>query len=804
MDGWTSPTVTIPSGNDWFCFQERADGDSVVSLYSGYKVPKTSCAPESSLLPESWSSGRTFYTGGYRSADFTSGTGFMGGQSTIYKGDDGDETFIRLLYAQQDWAGEMEFFDVSTSTLSNLRPGEILRDRDLALNSRNIITAMDQNSDGEVEQIAFNGTNAGTLASEIFARYDAVSASVLPTSIQALDTLSANNVISYVVGNDQVGMRSRDIFGDSTTWRLGDMPNSDVVVVGRRNGYYDTLDGYADFMRDHTGDGVDEPIIVLVGSNDGMLHAFDMATGEELWAYIPSNVLQYLPDLTRTDYDSNWRPLVDGRIVVHDVYFGGSWHTLAAFGQKNGGDTYVVLDITDRDSPSLLFELSDARIGTKSWNRPSFLRVSSAVSPQLPSTVDWYLTVATSEGRTADGVDALFWKIAAVKAAPVVVPVETVAANAPAGTRATTIIWTNSDDDFSHDRGYLGTEEGRLYRIMVDPTMAANTVATVFVGSNARPITSTPVAVWTYNHKYDTSSSSILASERYAVFVGFGTGRYDSSADILAYGSTDQRVYGLFDPAVVDADDHSIALSNITDATLQRQNYDSLAISMHSDLAVATLSSSKDGYYIDLASTPASFTSNSNVFLEPTGMVVADIQSHSGALIIPTFVPNSSCNNGGMNFVSIADYSTGAGLIIDKSIGNRGYAENKFLSTVLDYDGDSSRNVSDIIAGITLGKMEPVVASNVTSFDLTADPPVVHDSAIGSNDIGILSTLGTVPAMTVYLSSKGTASHFIAGLATITEKLVISDVYLDSVDYSARDFNFFRKRPDVLSYSQKR
>ena len=30
--------------------------------------------------------------------------------------------------------------------------------------------------------------------------------------------------------------------------------------------------------------------VVYVGANDGMLHAFDSTTGEELWAFIPPTV----------------------------------------------------------------------------------------------------------------------------------------------------------------------------------------------------------------------------------------------------------------------------------------------------------------------------------------------------------------------------------------------------------------------------------------------------------------------------------------------------------------------------------
>lgn len=54
---------------------------------------------------------------------------------------------------------------------------------------------------------------------------------------------------------------------------------------------------------------------VYVGANDGMLHAFDAANGQELFAYVP-NILNFsgLKQLSRGDYDHKF--FVDGPVVV--------------------------------------------------------------------------------------------------------------------------------------------------------------------------------------------------------------------------------------------------------------------------------------------------------------------------------------------------------------------------------------------------------------------------------------------------------------------------------------------------------
>ena len=52
--------------------------------------------------------------------------------------------------------------------------------------------------------------------------------------------------------------------------------------------------------------------MVYVGGNDGMLHAFNASTGDEVWAYIPSMLLPKLYRLADKYYASNHQYYVDG------------------------------------------------------------------------------------------------------------------------------------------------------------------------------------------------------------------------------------------------------------------------------------------------------------------------------------------------------------------------------------------------------------------------------------------------------------------------------------------------------------
>jgi type IV pilus assembly protein PilY1 len=144
---------------------------------------------------------------------------------------------------------------------------------------------------------------------------------------------------------------------------LGDIVNARPVVVAspdRLTHVMESYDGppgaYAAFK------ARPRRAQLYIGANDGMLHAFDAATGEERLAIIPSAVLNKLPALTAPTYGAEGglphRFFVDGPAVVQDVYYAQAWHTvlLATFGA--GGRGLLALDVTDPDHISLLWEFS--------------------------------------------------------------------------------------------------------------------------------------------------------------------------------------------------------------------------------------------------------------------------------------------------------------------------------------------------------------------------------------------------------------------------------------------------------------
>ncbi|WP_231362927.1 pilus assembly protein [Thioalkalivibrio sp. ALJ7] len=153
--------------------------------------------------------------------------------------------------------------------------------------------------------------------------------------------------VAWLRGQEQDGLRSR--IGSGAPRLLGDIINSDPVFV----------------------DGV-----LFVGANDGMLHAFDGDTGEELFAYIPSKLL--LPEggedfaplsrLTALDYNRHHRYFVDGKLAVREVHDGTNLRTVLVGSLGAGGRQVFALDVSDpaNFSPSddVLWEFSHDELGT--------------------------------------------------------------------------------------------------------------------------------------------------------------------------------------------------------------------------------------------------------------------------------------------------------------------------------------------------------------------------------------------------------------------------------------------------------
>lgn len=190
-----------------------------------------------------------------------------------------------------------------------------------------------------------------------------------------------------------------DAYGEDPTakrsWFMGDIMHSKPVVVN-----YSRFTTGSDDDGDNINNEEDTDTnkgYIFVGANDGMLHAFRDATGEEAWAFIPPNLLpnlQYLPDTDHHYYFVDNSPV----IYVYDADNDGNIETgdkdmvILICGMRRGGGSsfipsdnsslgsYFALNVSDPENPQFLWEINSETTGFsemgQTWSVPRLAKVN--------------------------------------------------------------------------------------------------------------------------------------------------------------------------------------------------------------------------------------------------------------------------------------------------------------------------------------------------------------------------------------------------------------------------------------------
>lgn len=198
------------------------------------------------------------------------------------------------------------------------------------------------------------------------------------TSQQAI----LENYLQLGIGSPEVPLLIDFVLGVGRTWKLGDINHSSPKALLPPRGTASMMGaGYDAFKLAQAS----RRKLIFAGANDGMLHAFDAVTLDEVWAFIPNNLLYKLKFMRVTDPDCgvylyhHW--FVDGTATIQDVYFGGAWHTVLVTGQgpgwgKNHDWYYFALDVTDPLAPRPLWEVTDTYMG-ETWSVPAVVKIAS-------------------------------------------------------------------------------------------------------------------------------------------------------------------------------------------------------------------------------------------------------------------------------------------------------------------------------------------------------------------------------------------------------------------------------------------
>jgi Tfp pilus tip-associated adhesin PilY1 len=202
--------------------------------------------------------------------------------------------------------------------------------------------------------------------------YKGASANAL-TSFDTSNITAADLGVSTTTRRDEVVGFYR---GDSTynleSWKLGDLFHTNPVAVRTPTNYFfDPREcgatSFSTFRSTSTNirTSANGKQLILAGANDGQFHAFRTgssatdctAGGDEVWSFVPPNLLQKIPPIAHNSHASRTTLashdyFIDGPIQVADAWvptaaFSGisknvaDWKTLAIFSEGQGSGMYL-------------------------------------------------------------------------------------------------------------------------------------------------------------------------------------------------------------------------------------------------------------------------------------------------------------------------------------------------------------------------------------------------------------------------------------------------------------------------------
>lgn len=453
------------------------------------------------------------------------------------------------------------------------------------------------------------------------------------------DLLTPANLVKFLRG--QTGYEDRASNGsDNRIFRmreaiLGDAVESQPTYLAKPPfNYLDS--GYGAFASANAS----RTKVVFLGANDGMLHTFDANSGQELWAYVPSQVVPNMWKLADKNYTTLHSYYVNGSSVIGDAYFDGSWHTILVGSLRGGGRGYYALDVTSPTSPALLWEFTptqDADVGY------SF---GDAIITKRPSDGKWVVLVTSGYNNTGPGSGRGYLYVLDAKDGTVLTKIDTGAGNTttPSGLSRIAAWVDNAAQNNTTTWVYGGDLFGNLWRF----NLSNNTVFKFAVlkdsGSGLQPITTAP-------------ELSEVNGKR-VVYVA--TGKYLEPSDLTT--TQKQTIY-----AIKDADE-TITLNDPRGSLTVRTFSTAGAIrTVNSAASCQNWSfASQRGFYLDLPD------------LKTVGATSASERAHVnpqlifGTLLVPSTVPASDvCSPGGYGWLNFIDSETGCATNVDNTASIR-------------------------------------------------------------------------------------------------------------------------------------
>jgi type IV pilus assembly protein PilY1 len=422
---------------------------------------------------------------------------------------------------------------------------------------------------------------------------------------------------------------------------LGDALESQPSYIAKPEFKY-ADPGYTSFKTAQTG----RSGTVYMGTNDGMLHAFEGDTGIERWAYVPTAVIPNMWKLADKNYATLHTNYVNGSPVISDICTancscddtcvagGGAapiWKTILVGGLNGGGRSYYALDITNPASPSLLWEVSSTTTGFSnlgySYGQPVITKKSDGTWVAL-------ITSGYNNVSPGDGLGRLF--VLNANTGAIVSQIATSAGDTTTPSGLSKIAGWRDYFETNNTVGFVygGDLLGNLWRFDINTGTVLNFATLKDNGGNAQPITTAP-------------NLGLIKGVR-MVFVG--TGKYLEIPDLT--NTATQSIYGIQDADVT--------------TTLTNPRASMTAQTLTASGATRTVSNNTvdltgvRGWYVDLPDSGERVNINMSLV--------------QGLLLAPTIVPsNTVCSPGGRGWLNYFNYATGGAIDPAAPLGSSPY-----------------------------------------------------------------------------------------------------------------------------------
>lgn len=440
--------------------------------------------------------------------------------------------------------------------------------------------------------------------------------------------------------------------------RLGDFVHSSPVYVGTPELYwpdtapFPTTDPYSGFKSAQA----ERAGVIYIGGNDGMLHGFRAADGEEALGYLPANLfsadayagLHYL-----TDPAYNHRFYVDLTPTVSDAHIrttegaAAGWATILIGGERGGGRGLFALDVTDpanfaedHAAELVLWEFTgahDADLGY-TFSRPTIALLNNGrwaaifgngYNDSGRGTAQLFVLYLEGglDGAWTPGTDYL--------------KIDTQAGSAADRNGLATPAVADLNGDGAADRVYAGDLQGNLWVFDLCNESGGSCRATgwgvaykqgatpkpLFTAADHQPITGTPVIV-----RHPTISTD--SSNQPNVLVFFGTGQYLVEADKATTHT--QSFYGVWDTGAQALDRSKLVAQTVANHGTARLITDNPVD------YTATGTAKRYGCYLDLP--------------DVGERVVGSPAARGGIIYFNTMVPTAAaCSAGGYGWLMSVD-----------------------------------------------------------------------------------------------------------------------------------------------------